>query len=366
MKVGVNARAFSDPEPDGAVQTAIRLTRKLADSEEYDVLLYGHPSVARLFADLPVRSSLYLSDSQTFGVFWERTVLPVLAVRDGIDVLICPNGNAPMISHGPFKTVMYIHDVNALRGMSSPIHRAYRRIAIPLGARAADSVVTVSEFSKREISAYLPVPPEKIHVIRNGVDDYYLSDEPGEAFNLPDKYILYVGAMNPRKNVGSLIDAYDRLKADYNCNHRLVIVGPRNKFVYDEMNVDASRPDIVTPGFLPKEELKYTFEEADLFVYPSKYEGFGLPPLEAMACGTPVVAAEVTALPEILDGAVEFVDPYDVSDITRGMRKVLADSTYQEHLLRAGREQTVQYTWDRAVEEMKRLLRSLADEGGAT
>lgn len=356
MRVGVNARAFSDSEPDGAAQAGIELTRRLIKSSEWEVVLYGPPSVSRWFDSVSVRSSLLRSDSQLVGVLWERTVLPVLAEADEIDVLLCPNANAPPLSTATYKVVMYIHDINAMKGMSSRLHRLYRRMAVPTGARVADAIVTVSEFSKREIVEHTRIPAEMIHVIYNGIDGYFHGDESGEPIDLPESYILYVGAMNPRKNLRGLLDAYDRLKTEYGCEHRLVIVGPRNKFMYDAMDVDVSRPDIVTPGYLSREQLKFTYEHADLFAFLSKYEGFGLPPLEAMACGTPVVASEASALPEILNGAVEFVDPEDTDDIASGLWRVLVDPEHAVRLVQTGRDHASQFRWDRTAEELDRLL----------
>jgi glycosyltransferase involved in cell wall biosynthesis len=352
MKIGINARAFSDPEPDGAVQTAIELTRRLVAREEFDVVVYGHPSVSRYFEpDVAVESAGCVTGSQFFGVAWERTALPLLALRDDLDVLLCPNGNAPPFPVPGCTVLMYIHDVNAMKGMSSGIHRLYRRSMVPIGARFADRVLTVSEFSKSEICDVLSIPPEKVRVVYNGVDEHYFDEDPGERLDLPDQYILYVGAMNPRKNVGLLIDTYEELRRKEGIPHKLVLVGPENKRVYKNFEVERS-DDVLVTGFVSEAQLKYAYRNASLFVYPSSYEGFGLPPLEAMACGTPTIASNRSSLPEVLDSAALLFDPDERGDLYEKMYLGLTDEPTRTSLRTEGRRRARKFTWDRALRQL--------------
>jgi glycosyltransferase involved in cell wall biosynthesis len=353
MRIGINARTFSDPEPDGAVQTALELTRRLLSEKNFSVRLYGHPTVAGCFDDpVDVASPGYRSDSPMFGVLWERTVLPMLILRDDIDLLLCPNGNAPPFPLPGCKVFMYVHDVNAQKGMSSGIHQLYRKSMVPLGAKFAHRILTVSNFSKGEIIEYLGVPGEKIDVIYNGIDEAFLDPDPGTRFDLPENYILYVGAMNPRKNIDHLIRSFRAFKTRWDHPHQLVLIGPGNKGVYKKFDIDALEESIVTPGFLPQSELKYAYQNSDLFVYPSLYEGFGLPPLEAMACGAPVIASNTSSLPEILDSSAVLVDPHDVDELSGKMHELLTDDTLRESLIRRGKERSRRFTWERAAEEL--------------
>jgi len=358
MKIGINARTLSASEPGGAVQTVIRLTEELS-TRDVELVLFGHPSIASKFPDIPVVSRWCVHDSQPYGVVWERTVLPVLARRHDIDVLFCPNGNGPL-HRTSFPVVMQIHDVNALKGYSSRIHQMYRRLAVPRGARVADAVLTVSEFSKREIVSHTGVDPAKVHVAYNGIDEEFRSPDAGTPFDLPDSYVLYVGAMNPRKNVGGLVRAFHRLKETTDLPHKLVLVGPENDLIFKNVEID-NTADIVTPGYLTRGQLKYAYTHADLFAYPSLYEGFGLPPLEAMACGIPVVAGDAASLPEVLGDAVEFVDPHDVGAIADGMSRVLRDDEYADELVRRGRERTAAYIWERTADDVLAVVRSCVD-----
>jgi len=359
MRVGINARTFSVSEPGGAVQTAMRLTREFA-AREVDLVLFGHASIDGEFPDVPVVSRGYLYDSQPFGLVWERTALPSLARKHDVDVLFCPNGNGP-IHRAPIPVVMQIHDVNALEGYSSRGHQLYRRLTVPRAARLADALVTVSEFSKGEIVSHLGVDPESVHVTYNGLDETFREPGEGAAFDLPDRYVLYVGAMNPRKNLERLVRAFLRLKTADDVPQKLVMVGPAKELLFKDLSLEDSAA-VLTPGYLSRDELKYAYTHADLFAYPSLYEGFGLPPLEAMACGTPVVAGTVASLPEVLGDAAEFVDPYDVDAIVDGIRRVLGDEEYAGELVGRGREKAAEYTWERTAEEVFETLRSVGRE----
>jgi len=357
LRVGVNARTFTEPEPGGAVQAAKKLTSALIEREDVDVVLFGHETVRSEFPETHVSSQFYYDKSQVFGVLWERTLLPLLACRQEIDVLLCPNGNAPLTDQ-PFPVVTCIHDVNAINGFTSGIHRAYRRATIPRVAHVSNRIVTVSEFSKSEITESIEVDPEKVTVVYNGVDDIFHEDSAGTSVELPEPYVLYVGSMNPRKNVSRAVEAFQQFEANANADYSFVLVGPGNKDIFDALEVPED-DRIVTPGFLSQPELKYAYAHADVFLYPSLYEGFGLPPLEAMACGTPVVVSDAASLPEVVGGAGEYVDPYDVGDIRQGIEAIVDDESRYQQLVQAGEKRAETFTWDRTGKRVRQALESV-------
>lgn len=356
MKVGVNARTFCVEEPDGAVQSARQLTLHLSKKSDIELVLYGSNHLASLFpAETVVHTSGFVLNSPFYGVLWERTILPVLARSDGLDVLLCPNGNAPFVPVG-CPIVTYVHDVNARKGMSSNIHRIYRQAAVPLSVRNSERIITVSEFSKKEIVEQLSVKEADVSVVYNGVDEFYLQEGGSEPMDLPEQYVLYVGAMNPRKNVERLVRAFRMIEDDV--PHDLVLIGPQNKSEYQNMDIVLSSR-VITPGFVPKEQLKYAYENADVFVYPSCYEGFGLPPLEAMACGTPVVASTSASLPEILGNLATLVDPLDTEAIAKAIHESANRRSTVEERCRL-REHAADFTWERASEELWEVLSDVA------
>ena len=357
MKVGVNARTFSVDEPGGAVQAAMTLTRELAARSDVDLVLFGHGSIAEEFSGVAIDDGLYPVSSQVYGLVWERSVLPRLAARHEVDVLYCPNGNGPLHEIS-CPVVMCVADVNAQRGLSSPVQRLYRKATVPRAATVADALVTISEFSKGEIVEVMGVSPERIRTVYYGIDPLFRSGDPGDPIDLPEEYILFVGAMNPRKNVERLVRAFDLMKRRTDLPHELVLIGPQNKTVFRNLEIEATG-DIVLPGFVSKEELKFAYDNASLFAYPSLYEGLGLPPIEAMACGTPVVSSNVTSLPEVVGDAGELVDPTDTEAITRGMERVLTDEGYRCSLVERGYDRSERFTWERAGEQASSVLRSV-------
>ncbi|MFK5603925.1 glycosyltransferase family 4 protein [Haloferax volcanii] len=357
MKIGINARTFNVDEPDGAVQSARKITKSLSKAVNGDVILFGD---ADLESDpqLPdtVYSSCFWSSSPFFGALWERVILPHLVNKSDVDVLLCPNGNAPPLGVN-CPIITYVHDVNAQKEMSGTIHGLYRKYLMPLGIRNSKAIVTVSNFSKQEISRELGVREEKIHVVYNGVDEFYMQDSGSEAFDLPEEYFLYVGAMNPRKNVQGLIESYNLVKDDV--PHDLVLIGPNNKSVYKKFELADLSERIHTPGYLPQSQLKYAYENADLFLFPSLYEGFGLPPLEAMACGTPVISSNRSALPEILGENAILIDPKSPNEIANAILQSVNDSdSPHEKLLK---KQASKFTWEQAATQLLRVV-SRVDE----
>lgn len=354
MKVGINARTFSVDEPGGAVQAAKTLTKELASRPDVDLVLFGHRSIAEEFPGVPIEDDRYPVSSQAYGIAWERAVLPRLASRHGIDVLYCPNGNGPLHEIS-CPVVMCIADVNAQRGLSSPVQRVYRQATVPRAAAVADALVTISEFSKREIVEVMGVSPGKIRTVYYGIDPFFRSEEPGDPLDLPDEYVLFVGAMNPRKNIERLVRAFDLLKRRTDLPHKLVLIGPQNKAVFRKLEIEFTE-DIVLPGFVSKAELKFAYDDASLFAYPSLYEGLGLPPIEAMACGTPVLASNVSSLPEVVGDAGELVDPRSTEAIARGMERVLTDERYRNRLVQRGYERSEGFTWERATDRLVQLL----------
>jgi glycosyltransferase involved in cell wall biosynthesis len=350
MHVGINGRAFVTDEPGGAVQTAKRLTHELIRRSDVEVTVFGHESLADEF-DTPVESGGCLSESMFFGVVWERTILPLLARSREIDLLFCPNANAPL-HETPYPVVTYIHDVSAMNDWSASIHGLYRKTTVPRVAAVSDRIVTVSEFSKREIVGELAVDPTKVSVVHNGIDERFFDETPGEPVEVPEEFILYVGALNPRKNVSGLVEAYRRVSDEL--DHELVLTGPRNKDLFDSLDV-AEADDVHLTGFVSQEELKFLYDEADVFAYPSFYEGFGLPPLEAAACGTPVVTSRTGAIPDILGDAARYVDPEDVADIGSGLLWAASDPAVEESVATA-RKRVQSVTWQRATEELYATL----------
>ena len=383
LRVGVNARTFAVEEPGGAVQAAIQLVRAIEHRDDTEVVLFGHPRVQHRFPELPLDTTGYIVNSQLYGAAWERTVLPRRASLANVDVLLAPNGNGPA-HETPYPTVVWVHDVNAIQGHSAPAHRLYRRATLPRAVKAADAVTTISTFSKDEITTHLPVGPDDVHVVQNGLASPYLdaagrdttdaSTQPRRAadggrppldaldIDLPSEYVLFVGSLNPRKNVTRLLEAFASLRRDTDLPHELVLAGPAPKRIFQQLEVDLDEDAttaVTTLGFVPDRLLRSLYADADAFAFPSLYEGFGLPPLEAMAMGTPVVTSNQSSMPEVCGDAARFVDPHAVESIRAGIEDVLTDDALSAELVARGRDRAQGFTWDRAAEQFATVAADL-------
>ena len=215
------------------------------------------------------------------------------------------------------------------------------------------------------MSEVLGIPPERIRVVpmacsesMHRVDDPNVLAELRKKYSLPERFILFVGNNNPRKNLERTIRAYDLLKERTSLPHKLVIAGEQG-WKFDRVKALEGvryREDVLFTGFAADEDMPALYSAADLFAFPTLYEGFGIPVIEAQRCGTPVVTSNCSALPEVAgDGAV-LVDPHDVENICAGMTKVLGDKDYAGELIRRGLENAKRFSWEKSAELLNQII----------
>lgn len=319
------------------------------------MILFGHQSIRSEF-DCNIVTTTYLHNSRKFGVIWENSIIPVLTKVYDIDILYCPNGNGPLFNLS-IPTIMCIHDTGAQKGWLSGIHQLYRKFTLPIASKSCDHIVTVSKFAKSEIINTLNINREKIDIIYNGVDDIYLRDNGQQSIELPEKYILFVAStleLGTRKNIETVLKSFKKIK-EMDFNHKLVLVGPENRTLFDNIS-DELEDDIIMTGFVSKPELKYAYKNARVFLFPTRHEGFGLPPLEAMACGTPVVASTSASLPEILNDAALLTEPDDVPSIVKNTCAILTDDELYREYKKRGLKRSQNFTWEKTKERLKIIL----------
>ena len=230
--------------------------------------------------------------------------------------------------------------------------------------RRADFFLAISEFTKSEMITLLGIPAEKIHVVpcacsetMRRVTDPDRLRRLRETYRLPERFVLFVGNNNPRKNLERMLRAFDRAKAQ-GLPHQLVIAGEQGwKFDREaELKELQSREEIHFIGFVPDEDMSALYSAAELFLFPTLYEGFGIPVVEAQRCGTPVVTSGSSSLPEIGGEGALYVDPLDAEDICGGMLKVLGDRTLAEKLVKAGYENAKRFSWQRSAERLNEII----------
>jgi len=260
------------------------------------------------------------------------------------------------------KKILTIHDLIPLLYPESYSRNLARRwnTSLKLIINRADHLIAVSQKTKEDCIEYLNIPPENITVIPNGYSNAFHPITNGEkvkkhiesTYNL-DKYILFIGRVEARKNLTTLIKAFHKLKKS-GLSHKLAIIGGMG-WQHEEVLREIKRLDlqseVVFPGYVPEEDLVKFYNAADLFVYPSLYEGFGLPPLEAMACGTPVVTSNTSSLPEVVGDAGIMVDPMDVDALADSMQRVLTDDALHEKLRNMGITKAQEFSWEKTAHE---------------
>jgi len=305
-------------------------------------------------------------------VLWEQIAQPWAAWREKLDLLHAPAYVGPLAA--PCPLVVTVHDLSFYVHPEAfrPLNRLYLQRFTRWSVAQAAAVTADSEGTRNDLVRLLGVPRDKVTVIPPGVgqDMQPLDEDRVKAFRrshaLPERMILYLGTLEPRKNLVCLLEAYALLRARPRFAHRLVVAGGKGWY-YDRIYAQVERlglgGEVLFPGYVPDAELALWYNAADLFVYPSLYEGFGLPPVEAMACGTPVVVSNAPSLPEVVGSAGLAVDPCDVEGLAEAMLKVLNDRRLHQSLREAGLTRARRYSWEATALQMAKLYRRiLGDE----
>ena len=321
--------------------------------------------------ELPARFAQRVVPAVMIDQAWEQFQLPSLLGWLGSDVYFNPCFAAPVLADCP--RVATVHDVVFERHpeLVEPRLRTYLQRAARLAAGHAERIVTVSSFSRDEICDVYGLARERVHVIHNGIDARFhpmrLSEEqarqirtqlhlPGEA-----PFLAYVGAIEPKKNIENLLRAYGQ--AHRRIPHRLVLAGGQGgkRWSPERLIRELGLEDSVRlVGYVPDEMVVELMCLSDGFVYPSLYEGFGLPPLEAMACGKPTLVSNVSSLPEVVGEGALTVDPHDVGALADGIERIATDVELREQLSQQGQQRANQFTWPCAA---ARLLALLSEAG---
>jgi len=294
------------------------------------------------------------------GLFWRYVLLPRKLKSQNLDLVHDPRGIGIFSFDMPFKKVITIHDLSSLLYPSINIRGMWAHKL--LGAKTiknVNKVITISEFTKHEVMKYLKAPEGKIKVIYNGKGERFklLNQkeiaEVKEKYNLTFRFILFVGVLQPRKNIPTLIKAYYKLRKDGG-KYKLVIAGGKGwqyKEIFETIKRLNLQKDVIFTGHIPDDDLPKLYNAADLFVFPSVYEGFGIPPLEAMACGIPVITSNASSLPEVVGDAGIMIDPYDVNGLAKAMHEVLNNEELKEDMIKKGLERAKMFGWERCAKE---------------
>lgn len=309
-----------------------------------------------------------------YKAIWNLFPIPYCTLfREKADITHFFNYYIPPFVRG--KKVTTIHDmtIKAYPETVRFLSRVMARLNLKTTCRRATRIITSSEFSKNEIIKYLKVPSEKISVLYSGVDLelYVPCEDEGEKedvkhrYNIKEEYYLYLGTLEPRKNIERLILAYSMLKESNKNIPKLVIAGKKGWMYTDIFKLVSERKleqDVIFTGYVKFEDVPILMSAAVAFVFPSLYEGFGMPPLEAMACGTPVITSDCASLPEVVGDAAMLVNPYSVEEIAVALEKVYFDKELHAMLSERGRERSKRFAWDGLSDELHRIYEMILNE----
>ncbi|HLE15437.1 MAG TPA: glycosyltransferase family 1 protein [Anaerolineales bacterium] len=370
MRIGIDATALP-PQPVGAGNYIIHLIRSLAALDPAEQLVvFAQPGGLELInkPDIPVSWVIIPERSPFARLVWEQVGLPRLIRRLRIDLLHSLHYTRPFWL--PCASVVTFHDMTFF--LSPHLHTRSKRWffppAIRMSARRADALTAVSESTRQDAIRILGIPAEKITTTPLGVDsNYRVIHDPlqrarvREKYRLPEQYVLYVGLVEPRKNLPLLVRAYRDL-IDQGISLPLVVAGGFG-WGYDQVLQEIEKLDLKERvqflGYVPQGDLPLVYNLACLFVYPTLYEGFGLPALEALACGVPVVTSAVASLPEIVGDAGILVSAGDQQALTGAMLAILSDPELSSELSKRGPARASLFTWKRTAQLTLQVYRQV-------
>ncbi len=379
MRIGIDVRPVAEERRSGVEEYIKNLLENVftLDRKNIYILFYNSyknplPQLLAEFEKYPnvfIRRFHYPNKFLNFFLWYFK--FPHLDKLLGVDLFYSPNLIFTALS-SRCKHIITMHDLSFER--HPEFFNFYRRLWHWLVnprklVQQADKIISVSESSKQDIIKLYHCPPAKVKLIYPGLSrQIFACSRKTENFlrlakkyKLPPQYILFLATLEPRKNMGSVIAAYDYLKEKGKIKHKLVIAGGEGwmfkktrRLILESKN----RRDIILIGEIKSEERKYLYSGADLFVYPSFYEGFGFPPLEALACGTTVVCSQTASLPEVVGGAALLVDPYNYDELALAIEKGLKEKKLRDILKKAGFKQAQKFSWKKCAQAFINLLES--------
>lgn len=365
LRIGLDGTPLLGQRSGVGNYTGRLLAALLRENPEWEFLLYSNRPLGALEPPLERAKPVY-SRFSSRRLFWMHCLLPATIGRSRPQLCHFPNSMAPLWHKPPF--VLTIHDASLF--LYSQYHPPTRllsiRLTLPLVARRAAAIITVSHSARDNLIATLNVRPEKVHVIYEAaaarfqpVTDTAHLDALRRKYDLPEQFLLYVGTLEPRKNLRRLVRALKQIHQN-GFRHPLVLVGASG-WKLTQLRAEIERlgmeDAVCFTGYVPTEDLPGLFSLATLFVFPSLYEGFGLPPLEAMACGAPVLTSNCTSLAEVCGGGAYLVNPRDEQELASALMELLADEEMRRDLGRRGQAHARQFSWSKAARQTAAVYR---------
>jgi len=356
MKIGIDGRAANWYRGTGIGTYTYQLLNSINNIDDLnDYLIF-----------LPENSSINLKDnfkiksvnSNSNQNFWDEVRIKNSFNDKSLDIYHVPQNGVGISQDISCKKTITLHDIIPLR-MPETVSDRYLDIfnnELPTILDNCDGIITVSEFSKKDIAKGFNFPEEKIFVTHLAAEDIYKPLDKvicknfiKKNYNIDKDFILYVGGFSPRKNILGIIEAFSKLKKDLKENLSLVITGHKgiSYEIYKNRAIELKvEENVIFTDFIPLENLPIFYNASKLLAYPSFYEGFGLPPLESMACGTPVITSNLTSIPEICGDSVYLINPFDIDELSNSIEEVLLDEELRRNMIINGLIKSSSYSWN--------------------
>lgn len=383
LKIVIDARHIRDFGIGTYLRNLLQALAVVDTGNQYTLVCHG--ANLRDFASLPGNFST-VAYPRSDELIREHVLFPHFLRQFQADLYHIPLNRVPVMMVRPY--VVTIHDMSNLFFMEgSGLRKSFGQMAFRRGLLRAERIIAVSAATRRDVQSNIGIPPGRIRLVYNAPDPKFLSHGhladaraagPGgaqferrrilERYQINYPFLLYAGNIRPQKNIPRLVEAFAVARGALEShpvykNLRLIIIGDEiSRYPSVRRAVIQSRveKEVRFLGFVPFDTLRVFYEAATAFVFPSLYEGFGLPPLEAMASGTPVISSGVSSLPEVVGDAAFLVSPENVFDIARGIKEVLLDETLRQNLIRKGLVQAARFSWERSASEVLSVYRDVA------
>lgn len=360
MKIGIDGRAAKWYQGTGIGTYTKQLIQSLNDIDSTNNYLIFTPQCDSL-NNLKSNFKTELVELTPSNSFWDDINVPNILNHADIELYHVPQNGVGLSDNIKCKKVITLHDIIPLR-MPETVSDRYLRIfndELPKILDNCDGIITVSNFSKEDIAAGFNFPADKIYVTPLAAEDIYkpmskckTKEMITQKYGIQEDFVLYVGGFSPRKNILGLIEAYSNLPNRLKETFKLVITGRKGpsyeKYKNRAQELHVSN-NVVFTDFIPIEDMPLFYNAAEVLVYPSFYEGFGLPPIEAMACGTPVIASNVTSLPEVCYESALFIDPNDIDSLSYDIERVLSNSLLRLTMVKKSLTRSKTFSWNKTA-----------------
>lgn len=364
MKIAVDGLII-DKKKAGIGQYGYNLIEELKNNKDYEFTFILQEFLEHNYNNSIKRKNYVCSKERIID---EQLILP--SKYNSFDLIHFLDYSSPLIPMNvPF--IVTIHDLAYYKypDTFSKGSLLLKKILSPISIKRAAQIITVSDNTKCDILEYFDVPSEKINVIYPAVKNFKRESDMEkirslkEKYGIKGKYILGVGTIEPRKNLIRLVRAFKNISYDFN-DFSLVLIGKKGWLtepIFKEFNDEKIKDKIIFTDYVPQKDMSFLYSAADIFVYPSIYEGFGLPPLEAMSCGTPVIVSDNSSLQEVVGSAGVYVNALSTESIENGIRKLLNDENLKLELIEKGYEQSKKFNWENTYKEVLKVYKKILE-----